>query len=204
MTRDDYDHAGRQTHIRQPQAATSSADSCPTPGATVIEPAPGAPDPSYPPGLTLCVTTTGYDAVGNPETMTTPGGKALSRAYTNDYLVRSSTGPDPAGTGTIASETVFDAAGRTLRTERPAANGGLWVQTSTYSADGLLTRTQGFKDGESVLRDTTYSYDLAGKVRTRPATAPPSPQRSPSRTSSPTPVTCPTGSPRPRPLTRAA
>ena len=166
MTRDDYDHAGRPTHIRQPQAVTASADSCPTPGATEIEPAPGAPDPSYPSGLALCVTITGYDAVGNPETMTTPGGKAHSRAYTSDYLVRSSTGPDPDGTGTVASETVFDAAGRALRTERPAANGGTWVQTSAYSADGLVTRAQGFKEGESVLRDSSYTYDLAGKVRT--------------------------------------
>jgi len=122
----------------------------------------GTTGPS-PTGSGTAATSTTYDAVGNPLTVTDPLGHATSTAYTADHLPATVTGQSYPQTNTDGSTTTvthvtntsYDAAGKPVTVTDALGQ----VAKTAYTADGLTASSTNTGGGI-----TSYSYDATGNT----------------------------------------
>ncbi len=143
-----YDSYGRPTIVSIP-CVVSYAGTCPTPA-----------------------TTTTYDALNRPLTVTDAGGGTLSSSYSvNDVLV--TRGPAPTGENTKRRQMQYDGLGRlTSVCEITNASGSAgcgqataatgFLTSYTYDTLGHLTNVSQNAQGTAQAR--TYAYDLLGRL----------------------------------------
>ncbi len=147
----DYDSFGRPSRLTMPYSGTA-----------------GQTNSSGP------ATTTTYDAVSRPLTVTDGGGGTLTYTYNqNDVLIAA--GPAPAGENLKQRQLEYDALGRlTSVCELTSATGsgacgqiaaqtGFWTKYTYDAAGRLLTVTQNAQ-ATSGQQTRTYAYDLLGRM----------------------------------------
>jgi RHS repeat-associated protein len=171
MTRADIDADARTTAVFQPRYDSSAhsdlglsgtqAAQCPTSPAP--QAVPGVP--GYPAGVGVCVTRYQYDAGGRHVRTVSPTSNGSDNrftvyAYTDDGLLASVDAPSPAATsgGRVTAGTyLYDGVGRQVRQTDALGN----QQTTTYTADGLVSR-QAIQPNGSVTHVTSTAHDASG------------------------------------------
>lgn len=115
----------------------------------------------------VCVTTTRYDANGNPSVVVPPANdgsdaRRIEYTYTDDGLVYAVSAPDPDGSGRVVAVTeLHDGVGRVVSSKDALGN----TTTTGYTPDGLVKETneQTYTVGSTtVTGKTTYSYNANG------------------------------------------
>ncbi len=125
---------------------------------------------SYGSSVGVCATASEYDPVGNVARQWLPSSngsdtRVIDYAYTDDNLVKSVTGPDPNGAGSlVVSRTRYDGTGNPIRVEDAVGNATL----TSYTGDDLVSTivAPSYTDGSgvTVASTTTYDYDANGNT----------------------------------------
>ena len=115
----------------------------------------------------VCVTTTRYDANGNPSVVVPPANdgsdaRRIEYTYTDDGLVYATSAPDPDGSGRVVAVTeLHDGVGRVVSSKDALGN----TTTTGYTSDGLVKETneQAYTVGSTTITGkTTYTYNANG------------------------------------------
>jgi RHS repeat-associated protein/fimbrial isopeptide formation D2 family protein len=179
VVRTDFDRDGRPVLQLVPRYDTSAASDQNADASMSAQCGPGsvATSHGYPATTGVCQTSVTYDAAGRSSVVRLPSytasktNRTLTYGYTDDNLLRTTTGPSPASDGTQATLDTreYDGAGRLVTQTNAVGH----ATTTVYSSDGLVREIDGPAGPAGLNHQTRYTYDANGNGTStvRPRTA---------------------------------